>query len=86
MNKQRLKIKGKLVENPNWLEADQLAIYINVAEELKSELPFYTTCEWRTWTADLRFKRHDHSAPPLYFSPSQKANNLTRNWFACGYF
>lgn len=54
MNKQRLKIKGKLVENPNWLEADQLAIYINVAEELKSELPFYTTCEWRTWTADLQ--------------------------------
>ena len=48
-------IKHNIFKNPNWQEADKLAIY-NVWKKMSSELPKTNpaSCQSGTWTRGLR--------------------------------
>ena len=55
--KQTIQNELNRVKNPNWVEANQLAIYKPVAEDLNSGLPWTNPASSQkgTWTRGLRF-------------------------------
>ena len=62
-----------MVKNPNWQEADQLAIYkrgrgVELTWGYRETTPY--SGQSRTWTRDLRRRNHSTTLPP----PNQKVD------------
>ena len=71
--KQIIQIKHNIVKNPNWPEADQLAIYkcgrgFELGRSVK-QIQLVARAGLEPGTAGLRVRRADHSAtlPPVTF-------------------
>jgi len=89
--KQTFQIEHNIVKNPNWPEANQLAIYKRSRgfelEATEKQTQVVVRVGLEPWTAGLRVRRDDHSATlPPAIAAYESLDSANRCEFCCTLF